>query len=84
MKGITNVEIREKFENIESELSEINKNRSDTLIYLIFFSFSAITALISTMMMLYHSHPMFLFFTILGIAWMVFLIVYRLFDKYIE
>jgi len=26
MKGITNVEIREKFEQIESELEKINKN----------------------------------------------------------
>ena len=84
MKGITNVQIREKFENIESELSEMNNKRSDTSIYLIFFSFSVITALISTVMMLYHSHPMFLFFTILGISWMIFLIIYRLYDKYNE
>jgi Flp pilus assembly protein TadB len=82
MKGITNVQIREKFEHIESELSEIKEQKSDSSLYIIFFTFSAIMAVIATMMMLFHSHPLFLFFTILGISWMVFLIVFRLYEKY--
>jgi hypothetical protein len=82
MKGITNAEIREKFENIESKLVDIKKQRDDSSFYIIFFSLSAIIALIATMMMMFHSHPLFLFFTILGISWMVFLIIYRLYEKY--
>jgi hypothetical protein len=82
MKGITNVQIREKFENIENELSEIKNQQGESLLYIIFFSFSAITALISTIMMVFHSHPLFLFFTVLGISWMIFLIMYRIYERY--
>ena len=79
MKGITNVEIREKFEYIESELEQIKNKPKDSSIYILFFSLTMLTALVGTMMMFLEPHPIFLFFTILGISQMIFLIVFRLY-----
>ena len=79
MKGITNVEIREKFEHIELELEKINKKRKDSSVFVLFFSLTMLTALVGTLMMFLEPHPIFLFFTILSISQMVFLIAFRLF-----
>jgi len=79
MKGITNVEIREKFENIESELEKINKKPKESSMYFLFFSLTMLTALVGTMMMFLEPHPIFLFFTILGISQMIFLIAFKLY-----
>ncbi|RLF56926.1 MAG: hypothetical protein DRN27_08780 [Thermoplasmata archaeon] len=79
MKGITNVEIREKFENIESKLEKINKKPKDSSVFVLFFSLTMLTALVGTLMMFLEPHPIFLFFTILGISQMIFLIAFRLF-----
>ena len=80
MKGITNAEIREKFELIESELEELKQKVSqqtkpDPTIFLAIFT---IIAIISTFMMVLDNNPIYLFFTIIGIGNMIFLIIYRL------
>jgi len=79
MKGITNAEIREKFEHIESELLQIkNKPQDSSIIYVLFFSLATLTALVGSMMMFFNNHPIFLFFTVLGISQMIFLIFFNL------
>jgi len=78
MKGITNAEIREKFELIESELQHIKRKKQVADSFAYFFILSAVTALIATIMMIIEPHPIIMFFSFLGISQMIVLLIYKL------
>ena len=83
MKGITNAEIREKFEDIESELDEIKQHFpvKSKIDYTVFLAIFTIIAIVSTIMMVIDKNPIYLFFTLIGIANMIFFIAYRFIDR---
>ena len=81
MKGITNAEIREKFEHIESELQQIKKHKQGFPLFITFFLLSTLTALLGIIMMILDSHPLFLFFTVLGISFMIILVIINQWTK---
>jgi hypothetical protein len=74
MKGITNAQIREKFEHIEQEIASLNK-RKETSINQSFLAVFTIIALVSTVVYLLMPHELFLFFIIMGICCMGFFVI---------
>lgn len=73
MKGITNMEIREKFEHIEAELEHI-KNVGDTIDFS-FLIIAAIFSITATCFYAFYPTPLITFFMIAGILSMVFLVI---------
>ena len=78
MKGITNAEIREKLELIESELHHIKNKKQGSDNFAYFFILSAVTALVATIMMIIEPQPIIMFFSFLGISQMIVLLVYKM------
>ena len=78
MKGITNAEIREKLELIESELNLIKNKKKGSGTFAYFFILSAVTALVATIMMIIEPQPIIMFFSFLGISQMIVLIIYKM------
>lgn len=74
IKGITNAQIREKFEHIEKELASLKEVR-ETSINQSFLAVSSIIAIISTLVYLMMPHELFLFLIIVGISCMGFFII---------
>lgn len=74
MKGITNAQIREKFEHIEAELSELKQMREKTNDESILVV-STIFALVATVFFFIIPHEFFLFFMVAGLSCMGFFVV---------
>lgn len=74
IKGITNAQIREKFEHIEKELASLKQLREKT-INQSFLAVSTIIAVVSTLFYLMMPHELFLFFIIVGICCMGFFVI---------
>jgi uncharacterized membrane protein YjjP (DUF1212 family) len=73
MKGITNAELRQKLEIIESEINELKKLKRPSN-NVTFLSISMICAFFSTMTFLLTVHPVLLFFMMSSITATVFFI----------
>ncbi len=74
IKGITNAQIREKFEHIEKELASLKQIRERT-INQSFLAVSSIIAVVATIVYLMIPHELFLFFLIVGICCMGFFVI---------
>ncbi|MDG6229588.1 MAG: hypothetical protein QCH96_06450 [Candidatus Thermoplasmatota archaeon] len=73
MKGITNAELRQKLEIIESEINELKKLKRPSN-NVTFLSIAMICAFFSTMTFLLTVHPVLLFFMMSSITATVFFI----------
>ena len=74
MKGITDSQIREKFETLEKEIQEIKQMRQRGIDQS-FLSLAAIVSLFATLMFAFTSQSILLFFIIFGISTMTFFIL---------
>ena len=74
MQGITNSQIREKFETLEKEIQEIKQMRQRGIDQT-FLSLAAIISLVATLMFAFTSQSILLFFIIFGISTMIFFIL---------
>jgi hypothetical protein len=81
MKGITNAQLREKLEHIESDLQQLKQSKRTESTLPLFLGFFTVFSIISTVMMVLDSHPFFLFFTIIGISEMIFIIVFMIYHR---
>jgi hypothetical protein len=81
MKGITNAELREKLEHIESDLQQLKQSKKTESTISLFLGLFAVFSIISTIMMVIDSNPFFLFFTIIGISEMIFIIVFMIYHR---
>ena len=84
MKGITNSQLREKLENIEVEIKELKQFKQVRVVpshISIWLGVFTVFSIISTIMMVLDSHPLFFYFTIIGISEMMFLIFYLIFKR---
>jgi Na+/citrate or Na+/malate symporter len=80
MKGITNYEIREKFEQLESQLTEL-KNHKPSNWPLTLFAVFAIMAIIATAFYMLYENTLYSFFIVFGLLSMALLLVKIYMDK---
>jgi Na+/citrate or Na+/malate symporter len=80
MKGITNYEIREKFEQLESQLIEL-KNQKTSNWPLTLFSVFAIMAIVATAFYMLYENLLYSFFIVFGLLSMALLLVKIYVDK---
>ncbi len=74
MKGITNYEMREYFENLSKDVKDVKSMKSsspDTALFLI----ATVTAITATLLYVLESHPILLFFIISGLASMAVVLI---------
>lgn len=71
MKGITNAELRQKLDQIESEINELKKMKHSSY-NVSFLAVSILCAIFSTMTYLFSLHPILLFFMMASITSTVF------------
>ncbi|MDG6218112.1 MAG: hypothetical protein QCI00_01560 [Candidatus Thermoplasmatota archaeon] len=69
MKGITNYEIREYFETMANDIKELKQMKTRTSDTTLFFM-ATIAAITATVIYVFHSHPVLLFFIISGLVTM--------------
>lgn len=81
IKGITNAQIREKFEHIQSDLQEL-KQRKETTNDTAFLGIFTIVSLIATIFYFMMASDILLFFIITGISCMGFFIIRMIIQDY--
>ena len=74
MKGITNYEMREYFENLSKDIKDIKSMKTyspDTALFLI----ATVAAITATLLYVLESHPILLFFIISGLSSMAVVLI---------
>jgi hypothetical protein len=79
MKGITNYEIREYFENMADDIKKVKHMKTTSPDTTLFF-IAMITAITATGLYVLQSHPVLLFFIISGLASMAVITVKKHFE----
>lgn len=81
MKGITNFEIKEYFENITQDLEEMKSKKATSSTDTTLFLIATIAAIVSTLLYVLHTEPVLLFFIISGLASMAVILVKKQFES---
>lgn len=80
MKGITNFEIREKFEQLESQLTELKHQKTSGWPFTLFSVF-AIMAILATVFYMLYENPLYSFFIVFGLFSMTLVLIKMYTDK---
>ena len=80
MKGITNYEIREKFEQLESQLTDLKHQKKSGWPFTLFSVF-AMMAILATVFYMLYENPLYSFFIVFGLFSMALVLIKMYTDK---